>query len=131
VGTLPQSRAFNNSRIKAFVAVACLLSVFLSLIVGLTGGYQSRFIGLQFLSMFIPAMAVLLVESATNEKLEIDWNRLPLKYIPLALLLLPVVMHVAMLPVVVAYEGKLPWEGWLTPPADGLYHSPAQRPPVW
>jgi uncharacterized protein len=116
-----------NTSIKAFAAVAYGLSIALSLIVGLTGGYQSRFIGLRFLSMFIPATAVLLVGSATNEKLEIDWNRFPLKYIPLAVLLLPVVMHVAMLPVVVAYEGRLPWEGWLTPPADGLYHAPAQR----
>ena len=37
-----------------------------------------------------------------------------LKYIPLALFLLPVVMHAAMLPVTAAYEGRLPWEAWLT-----------------
>jgi len=116
-----------NTSIKVFVALAYALSIALSLIVGLTGGHQSQFIGLQFLSMFIPVVAVLLVNSATNEKLEIDWNRLSLKYIPLALLLLPVVMHVAMLPVAAAYEGRLPWEGWLTPQSDGLYHTPAQR----
>ena len=58
-----------NTSIKVFVAVAYVLAIALSLIVGLTGGHQSQFIGLQFLSMFIPAVAVLLVNSATNEKL--------------------------------------------------------------
>jgi membrane protease YdiL (CAAX protease family) len=46
---------------------------------------------------------------------------------PLALLLLPVVIHAAVLPVTAAYEGRLPWEDWLTPQSDGLYHTPAQR----
>ncbi len=47
--------------IATFVAVAYAMSVALSLIIGLTGGYRSPFIGLQFLSMFIPALAVLSV----------------------------------------------------------------------
>ena len=35
-------------------------------------------------------------------------------------------MHTAMLPVV-ARVGPLPWQEWLTPQSDGLYHSPASR----
>ena len=31
----------------------------------------------------------------------------------------------AMLPVTAAYESRLPWEAWLTPQPDGLYHAPA------
>jgi membrane protease YdiL (CAAX protease family) len=112
---------------KAFVVIAYALSITLSLVVGLTGGHESPLIGLRFLSMFIPAVAVLIVNSAMNEDLRVDWNRLPLKYMPLALLLLPVVIHAAMLPVTAAYEGRLPWEDWLTPQSDGLYHTPAER----
>jgi len=112
-----------SAAIKAFVAVAYALSIALSLVVGLTGGYESPLVGLRFLSMFIPAVAVLIVNSAMNEDLEVDWIRLPLQYVPLALLLLPVVLHAAMLPVTAAYEGRLPWEAWLTPQSDGLYHT--------
>ena len=71
--------------------------------------------------MFIPAVAVLLVGSATNERIQIDWNRCPVKYIPLALLLLPVIMHVAMVPVVVAYERR--YGASRTPRRHGMTHS--------
>lgn len=118
----------NSTRsIATFVAVAYALSVALSLIVGLTGGYQSPFIGLQFLSMFIPAMAVLGVRPLMGGAVRIDWHRLPWAYVPVALLLLPVVMHAAMLPVAATYEGRLPWQEWLTPQADGLLHSSTER----
>jgi hypothetical protein len=32
-----------------------------------------------------------------------------------------------MLPVSALQEGSLPWQDWLTPGQDGLYHSPADR----
>jgi membrane protease YdiL (CAAX protease family) len=117
----------SSAAIKAFVGIAYALAITLSLVVGLTGGYESPLVGLRFLSMFIPAVAVLIVSASMNEDLQVDWNRLPLKYMPLALLLLPVVIHAAMLPVTAAYEGRLPWEAWLTPQSDGLYHTPSQR----
>jgi CAAX protease family protein len=116
-----------DAAMLAFVAIAYALSIALSLVVGLTGGYESPLAGLRFLSMFIPAVAVLIVRSAMNEDVRIDWDRLPLKYIPVALLLLPAVLHAAMVPVAAAYEGRVPWEDWLTPQADGLYHTPPQR----
>lgn len=113
--------------IAMFVVVAYGLSIALSLIVGLTGGYESPLVGLQFLSMFIPALAVLGVQRLTSGAVRIDWHRLPWTYVPVALLLLPGVMHAAMLPVAVAYEGRLPWQDWLTPQADGLFHSSPER----
>lgn len=113
--------------IATFVAVAYSLSASLSLIVGLTGGYRSPFIGLQFLSMFIPAVAVLAVRPVMGGAVTIDWHRLPWRYVAVALLLLPVVMHAAMLPVAAIYEGRLPWQEWLTPQADGLLHSSTER----
>jgi membrane protease YdiL (CAAX protease family) len=110
-----------------FVAIAYGLSIALSLVIGLTGGHNGPLIGLRFLSMVIPAVAVLIVWSSMREDLKIDWTRFPLKYLPPALFLMPVVMHAAMLPVTAAYENKLPWEDWLTPQLDGLYHVPVQR----
>jgi uncharacterized protein len=109
-----------------FIGTVYALSIALSLLVGLTGGFESALIQLRFLSMFFPALAVLVVRFLTNERPQLEWNRFPLKYVPLALLLMPVVMHAAMLPVAAAYEGRLPWEAWLKPQPDGLYHSPAQ-----
>jgi len=122
------SQVTNSPKLIAtFVAVAFAMSVALSLIVGLTGGYQSPFIGLQFLSMFIPSLAVLGVRPLMGGAVRIDWHRLPWTYVPVALLLLPIVMHAAMLPVAATYEGRLPWQEWLTPQADGLLHSSTER----
>jgi hypothetical protein len=47
-----------SAAIKAFVAIAYALSITLSLVVGLTGGYESPLVGLRFLSMFIPAVRI-------------------------------------------------------------------------
>jgi membrane protease YdiL (CAAX protease family) len=121
------SAARTSSAIAVFVAIAYALSMALSVVIGLTGGHESSLFGLRFLAMAIPAVAVLIAASVMNEPLRIDWSRLSLRYVPLALLLFPIVLHVAMVPVTVAYEGRLPWADWLAPQADGLYHSPPER----
>jgi membrane protease YdiL (CAAX protease family) len=113
--------------IVVFVAITYALSIALSFVIGLTGGYQSRLIGLAFLSMLIPATAVVIVDLAMDERIASGWNRLPLAYVPVALLLIPLVMHAAMLPMTVVVDGRLPWENWLTPQADGWFHTPASR----
>lgn len=76
--------------------------------------------------MAIPALAVVIVRPWFGSS-RVDWTRLPWQYVPLALMIFPVVMHLAMLPVIVGYEGGLPWQGWLTPHDDGLIHSPEER----
>jgi hypothetical protein len=53
-----------SATIRAFVAIVYALSIILSLVVGLTGGYESPLVGLRFLSVFIPAVTVLIVSSA-------------------------------------------------------------------
>jgi membrane protease YdiL (CAAX protease family) len=40
---------------------------------------------------------------------------------------MPVVLHAVMLPLTAIFEGSLPWQEWLTPQADGLYHTPESR----
>src|SRR5437762_13805924 len=114
------------SAIVIFVAVAYALSGALSVVVWATGGYQSPLVGLGFVTMFLPTLAVLIVRSALNEGLAIDWNRLPARYLPLALFLIPITLHAIMLPRMVL-AGPLPWQEWLTGSVDGLYHSPESR----
>jgi membrane protease YdiL (CAAX protease family) len=50
-----------------------------------------------------------------------------LRYLPVALFLIPVVQHAVMLPFMATAPGGVQWQGWLTPQADGLYHTPASR----
>jgi membrane protease YdiL (CAAX protease family) len=111
--------------IALFVAVAYGLSVALSLVVGLSGGYYGPLIGLRWLSMFLPGVAVVIVAAVMNEKPTIR-AEVPLRYVPIALFLIPVVLHAAMLPTLHVSEG-LTWQDWLTPQSDGLYHTPASR----
>jgi membrane protease YdiL (CAAX protease family) len=110
-----------------FVAMAYALSIALSLVIGLTGGHNSPLIGLAYVSMFLPAIAVLVVSSAMNEGPRARWNSVPLKYLPAALFLIPGVLHLAMLPSVILLEGGFEWQSWLTRQADGLYHTPASQ----
>ncbi len=114
--------------IIVFVSVTYLLAAALGLVVGLSGGPQSPLVGLGFLGMLIPAAGVLILRWAMNERAHIDWSRFPVRYLPLALLSIPLVLHATMLPLMAVFEGgHLPWAAWLTPSADGLYHSPAER----
>ncbi|HYZ84819.1 MAG TPA: hypothetical protein VE621_10465 [Bryobacteraceae bacterium] len=120
----------NSEEMKAittFVTSAYGLSVVLSLFIGLTGGHESPFIGLAYLSMFLPATSVLIVTFAMNEPARVRWNHFPLRYLPLALFLIPGVLHAAMLPAMAAIQGGLRWQDWLRPQPDGLYHTPAAR----
>jgi membrane protease YdiL (CAAX protease family) len=112
--------------IVAFVTTAYALSIVLSLVVGLSGGHDSPLIGLAYLSMFLPAVSVLIVNSAMNEAPRVRWDHFPLTYLPVALFLIPGILHAVMLPLF-ARAGPIAWQDWLTPQADGLYHTPASR----
>ena len=46
--------------ILAFVGASYALAIALSLVVGLTGGHESPLIGLGYVSMFLPAVSVLI-----------------------------------------------------------------------
>lgn len=107
-----------------FVVIAYALSIALSLFIGSSGGYQSRFVRFGYISMVIPTISLLLTNSICREKVRtIGWNRLPLRYLPLALFMMPVALHVVMLPVASAM-GMLNWQDWLTARPDGLYQAP-------
>ena len=113
--------------ILVFVATAYALSIALSLVIGFTGGHQSPLIALGYLSMFLPAVSVLIVSVTMKEPLRIRWDRLPLRYLPVALFLIPGVLHAVMLPLMAIVNGQIQWQDWLTPQADGLFHTPLSR----
>jgi membrane protease YdiL (CAAX protease family) len=111
--------------ILVFIVTAYALSVALSLLVGLTGGHQSPLIGLSYLSMFLPAIAVLFVTATMNEPPRVRWHSFPIRCLPVALFLIPGVLHAVMLPLMRWIEGGVQLQDWLTPEADGVYHAPA------
>jgi len=102
--------------IGVFIAIAYALSIALSLVFGLTGGAGGPLAWLRWLSMFLPAVAVAIVTATMNEPPRGRVDRLPLAWLPVALFLIPVVLHAAMLPAMYALEGPPQWQ---TPPAWG------------
>jgi membrane protease YdiL (CAAX protease family) len=115
--------------ILAFILTCYGLSIALSLLVGLTGGHASFLIGLSYLSMFLPAAAVFLVNATMNEPVRINWTSFPIKYLPIALFLIPGLLHAVMLPAMALLGASVQWLAWLTPHADGLYY--VSTPPGW
>lgn len=113
--------------IVIFIAITYALSILSGLLVASTGSQESAFVDYGFAAMLFPAVAVLLLRLARNEGVRIEWDRFNPKYFPLALLLIPVVLHTVMLPLMALKEGGLPWFEWLTPDADGLYHTTSER----
>lgn len=104
-----------------------VLAVALSLFIGFTGGHQSRFIGLGYLSMLIPTVSVALTcATRQNEGPLLGWNRFSIRYLPVALFLMPAILQAVMLPVSAA-TGNLHWQEWLNPGTDGLFHTPESR----
>ncbi len=47
-----------------------------------------------------------------------------MKYLPIALFIVPGLLHAVMLPVMAQLGVGVRWQDWLTPQADGLYHVP-------
>lgn len=113
--------------ILAYTGIAYGSSVALSLIVGLTGGHDSRFLALGYLSMFLPAIAVSIVYLISKEAPVVSPGPFPWRYLPATLFLMPCVLHLAMLPAMAFINGGLPWQEWLKPQSDGLYHTPSSR----
>ena len=109
-----------------FIAITFSLSILLSLFIGLTGGHESKFIWLRFASMLIPAIAVLIMNNLFKAPVEqVKWNKLPIYWLLLALLLMPVTIHIVCLPLIsFLNHGSFPWQLWLIKKEKGLYISP-------
>jgi membrane protease YdiL (CAAX protease family) len=109
-----------------FIVITFSLSVLLSIFIGVSGGHESKFIWLQFTSMAIPAITVIIMSNIFKAPVaKIEWNRFPVRWLPLALLLMPIIIHVVCLPLIAFLNsGNLPWQSWLTTKREGLYQSP-------
>ena len=113
--------------IVAYVIIAYALSSALGVVAWMTGGHHSPFIFLLGVAtMLAPTAAALIVRSLFEEEVRIDWRRLPLKYLAVALFLMPGTLQATIL-TNMSLAGPLPWQEWLTPQADGLFHSPESR----
>ena len=82
-----------------FSGIALALSILLSVFIGRTGGHWSPFIGWSYSSMFIPALSLFLVIVFFKAPAPVlRWDVLPVKWLPVALFLLPVALHAVLLP---------------------------------
>jgi membrane protease YdiL (CAAX protease family) len=128
---LNKPRGGSGSGAKAawvYVGLAYALSIALSVFIWLTGGHESRFMAVSYVSVFFPAAAVFVVSRTMNAPIgPLGGGKHSILYFLLALFLMPVVMHAAMLPISSALEGGLPWQTWLAHPLSGLYMTPASR----
>src|SRR5262245_47959474 len=99
-----------DAAISVFLGTVYALAIGISLLVGLTGGYRSAFAGLGWTTMFFPAAAALAARFARNEEFRVDWGRQQMRFVPVALLVMPAIMHAVMLPSAAIFNGGLPWE---------------------
>ena len=118
----------SRASIATFLLVAFGASIVLSLVVGLSGGAQSPYVSLGPVAMLFPALGVLVVRVVHRERIaDLGWRRFPPRYLPVAVLLMPLAIHNVTLPSIFALERRLPWVEWLAPAADGLFHTPPER----
>ncbi len=107
----------------AFLSVSFGGSIALSLAVAV--GAPRHVLAL--VAMLVPGLAVLVVRAVFRARVsDPGWNRFPLHWLPVALLVLPIAVHTIALPGVFLLEGRLPWADWLVPRSDGLIHAPSE-----
>lgn len=111
-----------------FLGITFGLSILLSIIVAATGGPNSRLANLALVAFFFPAIGVLVMTLGFKKRIpNAGWNRFSLPWLLAALFIMPLAIHVVALPVTALLNNfKLPWLEWLTPAADGLFHTSAE-----
>ena len=127
MGQARPARQGTSRAIVAYVIIAYALSSAFGVVGWMTGGHQSPVVFLLGVAaMIAPTAAALIVRSRFDEDVRIDWRRLPLKYLAVALFLMPGTLQAIML-TRMSLAGPLPWQAWLTPQTDGLFYSPESR----
>lgn len=116
------------SHLSVFIASTFLLSLLLSLLVHVIG-FEDAWLGLVRISaMLIPAIGVLVMIIFKDPPKNVGWTRFPPMWLLPALFLLPLAIHLVALPLVAFLnEMTIPWQPWLVPDAEGIFHAPASR----
>jgi membrane protease YdiL (CAAX protease family) len=117
------------NQVLVFLGIVNGIALAFGLLIGLTGGQKSLFAGFGVLAMFFPLLAMLLTRFTTGRLVNYSpgWRRFSLPYALLAVTLIPLTLHGAMLPTAYTLENGLPWQDWLTPTADNRFHVPEPR----
>ena len=112
--------------IGIFLGVAFGLSIILSIATGATGGAKSKITRFALIAFFFPAIAVLIMTFGFDSPIEdAGWGRFPVIWLPVALFVFPLAIHLVALPVQAFINNNvIPWMKWLTPGEDGLYQTP-------
>lgn len=116
-----------TDHVAIFLSIVFCSSIFLSLFVGLSGGYESRFIWLRFFASVPVSIAVIIMTTAFSAPAQVlTWNEFPVRWLPLALFLMPLTIHAVGLPLLTYLNnGRLPWQSWLVSNAEGVHNTPA------
>jgi len=117
-----------TSSIWIYLVITFSSSILLSIFIGATGGENTPYQAAKFISMFIPAIAVFILQLRGESFVKGGLQHFPLSWIPVALFIFPVVIHSICVPVIALQNNfHIPWQSWLTPAEDGLYHTPADK----
>jgi membrane protease YdiL (CAAX protease family) len=82
---------------------------------------------LGIVAMLFPALAAWLAARRCRDPIgQIGAKTFPIAYLPVALLVVPVVQHAVNIPVMFLSLGHLPWFPWLSPNSSGIYHPPPE-----
>jgi membrane protease YdiL (CAAX protease family) len=112
--------------ISIFLGITFSLSIILSVATGATGGSKSKITRFALIAFFFPAVAVLIMTFGFDAPIDdAGWSRFSVRWLPVALFAFPFAVHIVALPVQAFINNNmLPWQKWLTPGEDGLYHTP-------
>jgi membrane protease YdiL (CAAX protease family) len=110
-----------------YLIISYGLAVILSLWIGFSGGQESKFLGFGLMAMFFPAIAVLIMKYVYHQNAApIGWNKFDIKWLLVAILIFPTVIHCVCLPIeLVLNDNTIPWEslksrGWDSLSSFGL-----------
>ena len=114
--------------VAVFLLITFVAAIGLAVAAQWSGTDRSPRETLALLAMLSPAFAVLVVRFALGARVaHVGWRRFPVRWLPVALLALPLAIHSIALPVTMVLEGRLPWQPWLRAASDGLFHTPPER----